>query len=94
MAWYEIRITPEEKRDYVRGGRILLVWDERPKKIIVQQMQDDGSIILQRVVFRPDKSAVETRGTIAIMAPHLLSIEDRLDVEQRFPKGPVAPTPF
>lgn len=93
MPWYELRVTPEEKRDYVSGGRILLVWDERPQDVIAQKLGDDGSVTLERGAFRPDKSTIETRGAITVMAGHLISIEDRADYNDRFPNGPLPRAP-
>ncbi len=92
--WYELRITPEHKKDYVTGGRILIVYDDRPKAKIIQAMDEEGSVILWRGAFRTDKTGIETRGTIAIFKGHLISIEDRIDLNERFPKGPADRSPF
>jgi hypothetical protein len=91
--WYEIKVTPEHKKDYVTGGRLLLVYDERPKAKIVQVLDADGSVILWRGAWRQDKTAMETRGTIAIFRDHLISIEDRGDLNARFPQGPAERSP-
>jgi hypothetical protein len=92
--WYEIKVTPEHKKDYVSGGRVLIVYDERPKAKIIQAMNDEGSAILWRGAWRHDQTTLETRGTIAILKGHLISIEDRIDLNERFPMGPTDRSPY
>lgn len=88
MSWYEITITPAKQVDYVRGGRLLVVWDERPKAKIIDYLKVNGSVTLWRGAFSQDKMRVEDRGTIAVMDGHIISIEDRPDMDDRYPGGP------
>ncbi|MET3924629.1 hypothetical protein [Devosia sp. 2618] len=94
MSWYEVKITPERKADYARGGRILIVWDERPKGKILEQLKAEGSVILWRGSFSHDKTRIEDRGTIAVVGDHIITIEDRLDLNDRFLHGPTERQPY
>ena len=86
MAWYEIKITPEAKRDYVNGGRSIFVWDERPQAEIIAAL-NNGAVELTRAAQVAEATKMESRGTITVLAGHLISIEDRLDLNERYPKG-------
>jgi len=94
MSWYEVKITPEQKRDYLKNGRILIVWDERPKAKILETLKREGSVILWRSSYANDKSKMEDRGTIAILGDHIISIEDRLDLNERYVDGPTEQQPI
>jgi hypothetical protein len=86
MAWYEIKITPEAKRDYVNGGRSIFVWDERSQAEIIAAL-NNGAVELTRAAQVAEATKMESRGTITVLAGHLISIEDRLDLNERYPKG-------
>lgn len=86
MARYEIKITPEAKRDYANGGRAVFVWDERSQTEIVTALET-GSVELKRAAQVAEATKMESRGTITVLAGHLISIEDRLDLNERYPKG-------
>ncbi len=86
MAWYEIKITPEAKRDYVNGGRSIFVWDERSQAEIIAAL-NNGAVELTRAGQVAEATTMERRGTITVLAGHLISIEDRLDLNERYPKG-------
>jgi hypothetical protein len=86
MAWYEIKITPEARRDYVNGGRSIFVWDERPQAEIIAAL-NNGAVELTRAAQVAEATKMESRGTITVLAGHLISIEDRLDLNERYPKG-------
>jgi len=88
MAWYEIKVTPGDKRDYAAGNRAIFIWDERPLVDLDQARQTENSLVLNRAAFLRDEGRMEDRGHIAIVSQHIISIEDRPDWNVRFPKGP------
>lgn len=88
MPWYEITVTPAEKKDYARGGRAVFVFDDRDLAEMNRARQQEESLILKRAAFLRDVGRMEDRGEIAIVSAHIISIEDRPDWTSRFPKGP------
>lgn len=88
MAWYEVKVTPESKRDYANGGRAIFVWDVRPLREIVASLKEHGSIELLRAAPAEDRTKMSGRGAITIFEAHIISIEDRIDLNERFPRGP------
>jgi len=87
MAWYEIKITPEAKRDYANGGRAIFVWDVRRQCEIVASLKEHRSIELLRAAPTEDRTKMSARGAITIFEAHIISIEDRIDLNERFPRG-------
>ena len=88
MAWYEIKVTPGDKKDYAAGNRSIFIWDDRPLVDLDQARQAENSLVLKRAAFLRDVGRMEDRGQIAIVSQHIISIEDRSDWNARFPKGP------
>ncbi|HEY8578209.1 MAG TPA: hypothetical protein VIL88_17925 [Devosia sp.] len=88
MPWYEIKVTPTEKSEYVRGGRAINIWDDRTLQELNDARHDFESLVLNRAAFLRDQGLMEARGQIAIVSQHIISIEERVDYNIRFPKGP------
>ena len=86
--WYELKITPEHKKDYVTSGRVLTVFDKRTHAEIIEELTKAGFVTLLRSAFNRDEWRMETRGLISVFAGHLISIEDRVEYNIRFPQGP------
>lgn len=88
MPWFEIKVTPTERKEYVAGGRAIFVFDERGLAEMNEARQRDESMVLTRAAFLKDVGRMEERGRIAVVSAHIISIEDRPDWNSRFPKGP------
>lgn len=88
MPWYEIKVTPADKKEYAAGNRAIFIWDDRTLQDLDTVRQSDDSLLLHKAAFLREEGRMEDRGQIAIVSQHIISIEDRADWNARFPKGP------
>lgn len=88
MSWYEIRITQDAARQTPASGRKIIAFDTRSKQAILKDLMRNGHVELQRAGARDKRTTIESRGTIIVLQPHVISIEDRLDLNASQPQGP------
>lgn len=88
MAWYEIKVTPGDKKEYAAGNRAIFIRDERSLIELDGARQTDDCLLLNKAAFIRDEGRMEDRGQIAIVSAHIINIEGRADWNARFSKGP------
>lgn len=88
MSWFEIRITPDAARNTPALGRKIIAFDTRSKQAILKDLVRNGHVELQRAGLRQGRTTHESRGIIIVLHPHVISIEDRLDLNASQPQGP------